>query len=226
MMDACGRNELVTRWRSLRSELDAADVHLLAVSKYATLAAVDALVAVGQRDFAESRPQQLRDRAERYPEINWHMIGPLQSNKAKYVARYAAMWHSLEDIVTAQRVARYVVGRTLPVLLQVNMAGVAHQHGVRPQEAGELLRAVLDLRQLEVVGLMCMAPRGGDAGAVFSGLRGLRDALLGGSLRNHPRMPGSLRLCMGMSGDYRQAVAEGADMVRIGSGLFGARTQG
>jgi len=168
---------VVARWRILRRELDAYhahDVQLLAVSKYAAEQDVVQLIEAGQQDFAESRAQQLRDRAQRYPLIHWHMIGPLQKNKAKYIARYAAAWHSVENVEVAQAVARYVVDRRLPVFLQVNVDGLEHQHGVCPDMLPELALAVSKLPQLQLVGLMCMAAKGCDAANTFASLRGLR----------------------------------------------------
>jgi PLP dependent protein len=204
----------VARWRQLCAELETKDVRLIAVSKYAPDAAVACLVAAGQADFGESRPQQLRDRAEHFPGVHWHMIGPLQRNKAKYVGRHAAMWHSLEDLDTAREVARHVQGRRLPVLIQVNISGEGQKHGVSADALPALLAELHRIDQLKVIGLMGMAAEhGGDARAAFARLRDLRDGLGDASLR---------QLCMGMSGDYRIAVEEGATMVRLGSVLFGA----
>jgi pyridoxal phosphate enzyme (YggS family) len=208
-----GCEAIVARWRCLCAELDAHGVRLIAVSKYAPDAAVTCLAAAGQVDFGESRPQQLRERAERFPGVRWHMIGPVQRNKAKYVGRHAAMWHSLEDIDTAREVARHVEGRRLPVLIQVNVSDEPQKHGVSPDAVPALLDQVRQLPELEVIGLMGMAARHGDARAAFARLRDLRDGLADASLR---------QLCMGMSGDYRIAVEEGATMVRLGSVLFGA----
>lgn len=225
---AGGADALLDRWRELHHEVEDAGVRLLAVSKYTSDDAVAELVRAGQQDFAESRPQQLRDRALRFPSVRWHMIGPLQKNKAKYIARHAAAWHSLEDIDTARAVAALVSGRRLPVLVQVNVAGIAHQHGIDPQALPGMLAELAELPQLQPVGLMCMAPRDGDARDCFASLRHLRDRLPGGSLEPADALlperaaGGRPALCMGMSGDYRIAIAEGADMVRIGSGLFAA----
>lgn len=202
---------LISRWRNLRQELSAAGVTLLAVSKYAPDSAVSWLVDAGQEEFAESRPQALRRRAQLWPACRWHMIGPLQKNKAKYIARHAAMWHSAEDVETALQVARHVTGRVLPVLLQVNLSGDTRRHGVAPGQAGHLLDVLAAIPQFEVVGLMGMAPREGDPRPAFQRLRRLRDELFGVSLGH---------LCMGMSGDYRLAMEEGATMVRLGSILF------
>ncbi|MDQ6958101.1 MAG: YggS family pyridoxal phosphate-dependent enzyme [Mariprofundaceae bacterium] len=214
------RKALLQRWGALHFELDQANVRLLAVSKYASDESVRCLVDAGQMDFGESRPQNLRDRAERFPDVNWHMIGPLQKNKAKYIGRYAFMWHSVEDIETAQAVAAHVRGRRLPVMLQVNVAGTPHQHGVEIGQAGAIFEQLMNIPSLEIRGLMCMAPKDSDGRACFRALCHLRDKLSGGSLRPL-RYTDDLKLCMGMSGDYRIAIEEGSDMVRLGSTLFG-----
>ena len=209
---------LAARWRALHAEVSGHGAVLLAVSKYHSDEDVTALAALGQRNFGESRPQALRDRAQKFPELNWHMIGPVQKNKARYVGRFAAMWHSLSDIAVAEAVAKYVEGRELPVLLQVNISGERQKQGVAPEEAAELLAAVKAIPQLKVIGLMGMAAKanGDDDNAVrasFRMLRDLRESLADASLRE---------LCMGMSGDFRIAIEEGATMVRLGTVLFGS----
>ncbi len=190
---------------------------MLAVSKYAPDAAVQILIDAGQRQFGESRPQNLRDRANRWPDCEWHMIGPLQKNKAKYIGRHAAVWHSCDNMQTAQAVARYVTDRVLPVLIQVNIAGAPGQHGVHPDAVEDFAAGLRDIANLSVVGLMCMAPKAGDVRQAFRAVRGLRDRLFDGSFSDAD----GGELCMGMSGDYRIALQEGATMVRLGSILFG-----
>ncbi len=204
--------QLCRRWQQLHDELDADGVSMLAISKYAPDSAVQALIDQGQRCFGESRPQALRDRALRWPDCQWHMIGPLQKNKAKYVARHAAMWHSCEDIDTAAAVARHLDGRMLPVLIQVNIAANPAQHGVNPAALQTFAAELNAIDGLELRGLMAMAPLDGDVGEAFTAMRDLRDELFGGSVG---------LLSMGMSHDYRAAVAAGANMVRLGSTLFG-----
>jgi len=206
------RQELIQRYQRLNSEMKEAGISMLAVSKYAPDEAVQTLIDAGQTQFGESRPQSLRDRAERWPDCAWHMIGPVQKNKAKYVGRYAAMWHSCENLETAAMVARYVTDRVLPVLIQVNIANAPGQHGVSPEAVAAFAETLSQMHGLRLAGLMCMAPRVGDARQAFRTVRNLRDELFDGSLS---------QLCMGMSGDYRIAVDEGATMVRLGSILFG-----
>jgi len=125
----------------------------------------------------------------------------------------------VEDAETAQAVAAHVHGRRLPVMMQVNIAGLAHQHGVDKGQVPMLFEALLDIPALDVCGLMCMASKDGDARGCFCTLRHLRDELGDGSLRP-PRLSGHLELCMGMSSDYHMAIEEGSNMVRLGSALF------
>jgi len=217
--------EVLDRWRILRRELDARGVKLLAVSKYAAEADVAHLVDAGQRDFAESRAQQLRDRAERFSNVNWHMIGPLQKNKAKYIGRHAFMWHSVEDVETAKAVAAHVHDRTLPAMLQVNVSDAPGQHGVSIGQAPVVFKQLMGIPELRICGLMCIASRDSDARGCFQALRHLRDHLASGSLRPpqyaNVRHTVKLELCMGMSNDYRIAIEEGSNMVRLGAALFG-----
>jgi len=204
---------LVKHWQDISSTLSATDTRLLAVSKYTTDKAVQMLLEAGHIDFAESRPQNLRDRAQMFPQANWHFIGPLQKNKAKYIAQYAMMWHSVADLDTAKVVAKHVKGRSLPCLIQVNISGESQKQGVLPEALEDFYAKLLALPELEIIGLMGMAAKGEGVRSSFQTLRKLRDDL--------QKQDGSVRqLCMGMSGDWEVAVEEGATMVRLGSTLF------
>ncbi|MDX8384071.1 MAG: alanine racemase, partial [Ghiorsea sp.] len=161
---------LVQRWRDITSGLTD-KTKLIAVSKYTSNEKVEQLIHAGQQDFGESRPQNLRDRATLYPQAHWHMIGPLQKNKAKYVAKHAYMWHSLCDIETAQAVAKHVEGRVLPVLIQVNISGESQKQGVVPQALGALYEELAHIKAFQVVGLMGMAAKDVDAQPAFALLR-------------------------------------------------------
>ncbi len=204
---------LVARYRRLREEVEQAGATLICVSKYAPDAAVAALIDAGARDFGESRPQQLRDRAKRWPHCRWQMIGPLQRNKAKYIARFAAGWLSVESLACAEAVAarRADDQPPLPVMVQVNCSGLRHQHGVTLEAAADLCRRVDGLPQLQVVGLMAMVPKGEPVEAPLASLARLKEQVAIPSMRH---------LCVGMSHDYRQALAAGSTMVRVGSALF------
>jgi len=203
----------VRTWEDITQRLQKTNTRLLAVSKYSSDAAVQCLLDAGQIDFAESRPQNLRDRALLYPQATWHFIGPLQKNKAKYVGRYAAMWHSLGDVETAHAVASYTEGRVLPVLIQVNVSREAQRQGVLPENLETFFDAVAAIPQLQIIGLMGMAAKDGDVRESFKYLRTLRDDL-------QLKCGAVCELSMGMSGDWQVAVEEGATMVRLGSIIF------
>jgi len=206
-------NSLVQTWSDISLALKPSNTRLLAVSKYTSDEAVQILLGAGQHDFAESRPQTLRDRAVKYPHAQWHFIGPLQKNKAKYIAQYAYMWHSLCDLETAQAVAKYLQQRSLPVLIQVNISGEPQKQGVQPEDLLGLYTSLSTIKPLKVIGLMGMAAKDVDPAPAFRLLRELRDDL--------PQKAGRIsELCMGMSGDWEIAVQEGATMVRLGSALF------
>jgi len=207
------KQTIIQQWSNVCVALSASQSRLIAVSKYTSDEAVQILLDAGQCDFAESRPQNLRDRALMFPEAQWHFIGPLQKNKAKYIAKYACMWHSLSDLDMAKAVAKHLDKRVLPVLIQVNISAEAQKQGVRPEALREFYCAVSAIKGLEVIGLMGMAAKNGDIRSSFGLLRKLRDDL--------SQEYGTVReLCMGMSGDWEIAVEEGASMVRLGSTLF------
>lgn len=203
---------LENRYLALQQKMHAyPHAQLVAVSKYTEVESIECLAALGQRIFGESRPQQLRDRAQMFPQLDFHMIGPLQKNKAKYIARYAKMWHSLEDLETAKRVNHYVNGKPLPVLLQINFDAQSHQHGVALIQLQQLYDDVSLLPNLRIQGLMCMAAKNQNAREMFKKLKTLLCDIGSGNMAT---------LSMGMSGDYELALAEGSHMIRVGRSLF------
>lgn len=206
-------NPLIQRWQQVQAALPEG-TELIAVSKYTSDENVAALLQAGHLDFGESRPQNLRNRAEQFPGARWHMIGPLQKNKAKYIGRHAFMWHSVYDLETAQAVAAHVSGRVLPVLVQVNISGEPQKHGVKPDALPLFLDQLDPIQELKVIGLMGMAAKEDDPKPSFEQLRLLRD-------KEVTRYPELKELCMGMSNDWRIAIREGATMIRVGSEIFG-----
>jgi len=203
-----------------RVQRDPSEITLVAVTKYASEAAVRALYELGHRDFGESRPLQLADRAARFPvDIRWHLIGHLQRNKADRVIPCTHRIHSVDswrllrclEEVAAKKACRPAV------LLEVNVSGEASKDGFT---TGELLLSWKDVQPssaVEITGLMTMAPLDADADrvrVVFRDLRELRDEL---AARGPFPLP---ELSMGMSGDFELAIEEGATHIRIGSALF------
>jgi PLP dependent protein len=201
----------------------AEDVRLIAVTKYAGPGQVRALLAAGCTELGESRPQQLWERAAALAEhsIRWHMIGHLQRNKVERTLPLVAMIHSIDSLRLAHAVdaAAGASDRRMPVLLEVNVSGEASKHGFTPAEIEPLAEPLLELKHIELRGLMCIAGLdGGDEQARrdFAQLRTLRDRLQA-ACGDRARLD---ELSMGMSGDYEIAIEEGATMVRVGSALF------
>ncbi len=199
---------------------DPGEVTLVAVTKYASEDAVRALYELGHRDFGESRPQQLAARAARYPsEVRWHLIGHLQRNKASLVVPISYRIHSIDSLRLLRRLDE-VAGtesQRLSVFLEVNVSGEASKDGYAPSAVMTEWNEIAAVTNLDVIGLMTMAPLTADAEttrSVFQGLRRLRDELA-------HRGPWPLTdLSMGMSGDFETAIEEGATYIRVGSSLF------
>jgi PLP dependent protein len=199
-------------------------VAIVAVTKGFGLDAVEAALAAGLTELGENRVQEALEKIDTPVgrQARWHLIGHLQRNKAKHVPGRFALMHSLDSLGLAEELDRRADahGATVPVLLQVNVAGEAQKSGCAPAEAGELGRRVAALAHLALEGLMTIAPFTSDVAVqrrAFRGLRELRDALQEDGLW----LP---TLSMGMSADYGTAVEEGATVIRLGTVLFGPRT--
>lgn len=199
-------------------------VRLLAVSK--TFPAEDILTAytAGQKEFGENRVQELEQKVPTLPDdIVWHLIGHLQSNKASKAAELADWVHSVDSVKLVNKLsdAAQKYGKTLKILLEVNVSGEESKYGIRSEETLlQVAEAAVAAPAIEWKGLMTMAPAGAgpeELKEVFSGLRKLRDSL---ETEFSVSLP---ELSMGMSGDYPEAIAEGATIVRIGTAIFGGR---
>ena len=199
---------------------------LLAVSKTRSADEVARLHALGQRAFGENYAQELRDKAtllagdSTLPALpappEWHFIGPLQSNKVKYVAGRVALMHSVDSPALLDAIEAR--GAPQPCLVQVNIAGEASKRGVAPGDLPALLDRFALATHVRCEGLMLIPPRG-DARPHFAALRALRDRE---ATRARPNV--ELReLSMGMTEDLEVAVAEGATIVRVGTAIFGPR---
>jgi len=192
-------------------------VELLAVSKLQPLEAVREAYAAGVRAFGENYAQELRDKSAALsdlPGIRWHAIGPLQTNKAKYVARAAHVFHALDRADVAEELSRRRTGAPLDVYLEVNVGGEASKGGIPPSEVSPLADRVRVLPGLQLVGLMSMPPLGPGPEESRPHFRMLAELARAQGLRG---------LSMGTTHDYRVAIEEGATVVRVGTALFGER---
>ena len=202
---------------------DPAAVSLLAVSKTWPAAAVRAAAAAGQRAFGENYVQEGVDKIEALRDLalEWHFIGPLQSNKTRPVANAFDWVHGIDRVKIAERLSaqRDVHLPALNVCIQVNVSGEDSKSGVAPDEVAALAQAVAALPRLRLRGLMCIPEPTEDMAllrARFALLRLLRDELAGAGLELDT-------LSMGMSHDIEPAIAEGATIVRVGTAIFGER---
>lgn len=208
---------------ALSCEREADSVKLVAVSKTKPMEMVEAAFAAGQRDFGENYPQELKEKAEAFSdEYVWHFIGRLQSNKVRTVVCHADWIHSVGNEKILDRINRIAEeeGKRPSILIQVNVSGEASKAGADEEAAANLLGKALQCGNIVCRGFMTMAPFDAEEEelhAVFRRTRELRDSL---EERFSCKLP---ELSMGMSGDFKIAVSEGATIVRVGSSIFGAR---
>lgn len=192
------------------------EVRLVAVSKKQPDALLSDAFSAGQVDFGENYVQELQRKQAILPQARFHMIGHVQTNKAKGAAQ-AHLVHTLDSVRLARALVKAVGdGPPLGVLIEVNLAGEAQKAGVEPSLVEGLIDAVRELGSIEVRGLMCIPPSEGSR-RWFAQLRTLAEALRERSGLTLPE------LSMGMSHDYTEAVLEGATMVRVGTAIFGPR---
>ena len=197
-----------------RSGRSPSEITLVAVAKGFETSAIRAAFDCGIRHFGENRVQEAEGKigqlSDLGPEVAWHMVGHLQSNKARTAAEIFDIIHSVDSIRLAGVLSRRAE-KTLPVLLQVNVSGEAPKSGFSVDEVARAVDEVRRLANLEVIGLMTIAPlvaNSEDVRPVFRKLGGLRDSL------------GLEHLSMGMTDDFEVAIEEGATMLRIGRAIF------
>ncbi len=210
-----------------RSGRDPGDVRLLPVSKTVDEIRIRAAYAAGCRFLGENKVQEAYGKWEALADLadlRWSVIGHLQTNKAKLVARFASEFQALDSLRVAQVLDRHLQseGRELDVFVQVNSSGEASKYGLPPDEVLNFVRELPAFSSLRVRGLMTLAALSDDPARVrgcFVVMRELRDRLR----QDAPDGIVLRELSMGMSGDYAMAVEEGATVVRVGQAIFGAR---
>ena len=211
---------------AIAAQRDPAEVRLLPVSKTVPAERMRAAFAAGVTRFGENKVQEARRKSEALADlgVSWSIIGHLQTNKARYVARFAAEVQSLDSIKLAEALDRRLQfeNRQLDVLVQVNTSGEESKYGLPPESVAGVLRELPAFSTLRVRGLMTLAVFSADEARVracFRRLRELRDRLR----QEAPSGVSLDELSMGMSGDFELAIAEGATVVRVGQAIFGPR---
>ena len=207
---------------------DPDEVQLIAVTKTFSAQSILAATAAGQLRFGENRVQEAESKIHALsgiPGIEWHLVGHLQSNKAKRAAELFQVIHSLDSTKLAVRLSEAcaAIGKVMRVLLQVDLGQEDTKYGADPGEVRNIIEAASGLAGIRIEGLMTIPPYLEDPEATrpyFSALRQLRDTLES----EHSGCLGQGHLSMGMSHDFAVAIREGATMVRVGTAIFGERT--
>jgi len=210
---------------ALRVGRDPSEVKLMGVTKTVDDERIIESIRAGIDIIGENYVQEAKRKIEKMGRsLPWHLIGHLQTNKAKYAVKFFDMIHSVDRIALAQELSRRagMINTEVDILIEVNVSGEASKEGVAPEQAIALVRDVAQIPNLKIRGLMTMAPWFDDqeqARPYFRRLRELRDAIARADMTGVEMR----ELSMGMSGDYEVAVEEGATIVRIGTKIFGAR---
>jgi len=205
-----------------RASRSTEEIQLIAVTKYAELDWVKALMDLDMYNLGESRPQQLAERSQALPDsIQWHMIGHLQRNKVRSVLESGAIIHSVDSVRLLERIESIAaeLETSISIFLEVNISGEESKYGFSPESISQTVSKMSDYPHVQSLGLMTMAPYSDnpeDARPCFQQLRELQNDL-NTQLDSHHQLN---CLSMGMSGDFEVAIEEGATHVRIGSALF------
>ena len=230
---------IAERYESVRERIEQAcqrvgrhadAVTIVGVTKTFPLEMVEAGYEVGLRHFGENRARELRDKARQHPgrfnggDLDWHMIGHLQRNKAKFVARHADFFQCLDSPRLAEELDKRAAknDRVMPCLVQVNIAGADQKYGLPPEKVHDYLDHLAQYDHLAVEGLMAMASFVDDPEDVRPEFRQMRELFETYDARNNPRVE-MQTLSLGMSNDFEVAIEEGSTMVRLGSAIFGPR---
>jgi len=220
-------SQLVERINQLKATLPA-DVQLIAVSKTKPSAAIQEAYDGGQRAFGENKVQELVDKYEALPkDIEWHLIGHLQTNKVKYIAPFVSLIHAVDSLKLLQEIDKQAAKnqRIIHCLLQFHVAQEETKFGLSFEEAEALLssKEFIEMEHVRIVGIMGMASFVDNEEQVRDEFRTLNNYFHIIKSHHFKFNPDFKIVSMGMSGDYKWAIEEGSTMIRVGSSLFGER---
>lgn len=220
-------SELVERIHQLKATLPET-VQLIAVSKTKPSSAIQEAYDGGQRAFGENKVQELVDKYEALPkDIEWHLIGHLQTNKVKYIAPFVSLIHAVDSLKLLQEIDKQAAKnkRIIDCLLQFHVAQEETKFGLSFEEAEALLRSkeFVEMEHVRIVGVMGMASFVDDEEQVRDEFRTLNNYFQIIKSHHFKFNPAFKIVSMGMSGDYKWAIEEGSTMIRVGSSLFGER---
>ena len=201
------------------------EVLFLVVSKTIDVPRIKEAVACGMTSLGENKVQEIMDKYEPMGEgIKWHLIGHLQTNKVKYIIDKVELIHSVESIKLAEEISKRAVakGVTANILLEVNVAGEESKFGIKPEECEQMVREISVMPNVVIKGLMTVAPAVENEEENRKYFRQMKQLLVDINSKKIDNV-NMTELSMGMTGDYEVAIEEGATIVRIGTGVFGAR---
>lgn len=204
---------------------NAAEITLIAVTKTVVPERIQEALAAGVTDIGENKIQEALSKSSNIGHsVQWHLIGHLQTNKVKTAIQLFDLIHSVDSLKLAEAIDQEAgkAGKKQRILVEVNVSGEESKYGCSPEAAVELIKSAGNRDNLQIEGLMTMAPFTADQEkikAVFKGLRDLKDTIAGYQIPNVTMK----HLSMGMSQDFEIAIAEGATLVRIGTAIFGHR---
>ena len=201
------------------------EVTLLAVSKTKPVDMLMDVYRAGARDFGENKVQELVDKIPQMPsDVRWHMIGHLQRNKVKYLIGKTTLIHSVDSLRLAEAIEAEAAKKNclVDVLIEVNVAGEESKFGISPEEVLPLVEQIARFRHIKIKGLMTIAPFVENPEENRIHFANLRKLSVDIAKKNIDNITMSI-LSMGMTNDYQVAIEEGATMVRVGTGIFGAR---
>lgn len=201
------------------------DVTLIAVSKTKPVPMLQEIYEEGIRDFGENKVQELASKYEELPkDIRWHMIGHLQRNKVKQVIDKACLIHSVDSYRLAEEINIQAKKKNIivPILVEVNIAEEESKFGIHREDAIQLVEEIAELENIRIEGLMTIAPYVEDPEENRQYFRNIKQLSVDITRKNIDNVTMNV-LSMGMTGDYTVAIEEGATLVRVGTGIFGAR---
>ncbi|MDF2986578.1 MAG: alanine racemase domain protein [Eubacterium sp.] len=230
MIDAEIKNNLDNIFDKVRAAAEksgrtAEDIKVIAVTKTVEVDRIKNVYEYGLRDMGENRVQELTDKYDKLPEdCKWHLIGHLQTNKVKYIIDKVAMIHSVDSVELAKEINLRAEkhGRIIDILLQVNVSGEETKFGISPDEVYDFIGKISQMKNLCLKGLMTIAPFTHDPQEIRPVFKNLYNIYID---IKHKRIDNVNMdyLSMGMSNDFEVAIEEGANVVRIGTSIFGKR---
>lgn len=208
-----------------RSGRSLEDIKVIAVTKTVDVARINDVYEYGLRDMGENRVQELLEKYDKLPsDIKWHLIGHLQTNKVKYIADKVEMIHSVDSIELAKEIDKRAarLQRKVNILLQVNVSGEETKFGISPDQVDEYISELSRMENISIKGLMTIAPYAQDPQDVRPVFRKLYNIYIDIKSKRYDNVSMDY-LSMGMSNDFEVAIEEGANIVRIGTSIFGKR---